>query len=188
MDVFNPDIWKTALIQDWLAILVVWIVLFFSSVYVGSMLIRRWRRIAKSKKAMFHFETYERGTFWTKEPLGPEEVIQVRGVWHVTNVSFRTTALTHFRLRGVSTEHHFLAVRGLDNSEFLLLPDVKYDIEIYCVITEAKHRPLKPFRADVCFKDGDGNEHRVRRVPFKYRTFAGISLEAAVNQASRDVR
>jgi hypothetical protein len=188
MDFLNPDIWKTALIEDWPAILVVWIALFFSSVYGGSTLIRGWRRIAKSKRAMFYFETYERGTFWTKEPLGPEEIIQVRGVWHVTNVSLRKTALTHFRLRGATTKRHFLAVRGVDNSEPLLLPDVRYDIEIYCVITETKHRPLKSFRTDVCFKDGDGKEHWVRRVTFKYRTFAGISLEAKVDQASRDVR
>jgi hypothetical protein len=173
MDLLNPDIWKATLIEDWLAILVVWIVLFFGSVYGGSILIRGWQRIAKSRRASFRFETYERGTFWTKESLWPEEIIQIRGVWHVTNVSFRKVALTQFRLRGMTTEHHLLTVRGSDSSEQLLLPGEKYDVEINCAIRETKDREPKSFSADVCFRDSDGKEHRVRRVPFAYRTFAG---------------
>jgi len=173
MDFLNPDIWKAALVQDWLAILVVWIVLFFGWVYGGSMLIRGWRKIAKSRRASFRFETYERGTFWTKESVWPEEIIQMRGVWHVTNISFRQVALTHFRLRGVTTEHHLLTVRGSDNPEQLLLPDEKYDVEINCAIRETEGREPKSFGADVCFRDSDGKEHWVRQVPFAYRTFSG---------------
>jgi hypothetical protein len=173
MDFLNPDTWKAALIQDWLVVLVVWIVLFSGSVYGGSMLIRGWWSIAKSRRASFRFETYERGTFWTKESVWPEEIIQMRGVWHVTNVSFRQVALTHFRLRDVTTEHHLLTVWGSDNSEQLLLPDETYDVEINCVIRETKDREPKSFCADVCFRDSDGKEHWVRRVPFTYRTFAG---------------
>jgi hypothetical protein len=178
MDFLNPDIWKTTLIQDWLAILVVWIVLFFGSVYGGSMLIRGWRTVAKYRRASFQFETYERGTFWTKESVWPDEVVQMRGVWHVTNVSFRKVALTQFRLRGVTTEHHLLTVRGSDNSGPLLLPGEKYDVEINCAIRETKDRQPKSFRADVYFSDSDGREHRVRRVLFAYRTFAGAAPDA----------
>jgi hypothetical protein len=178
MDFFNPDIWKAALVQDWIAILVVWVILFLVSVFGGSLLVRGWRRIAKSRRASFQFETYERGTFWTKESVWPDEVIQMRGVWHVTNVSFRRVALTHFRLRGLTTEHHLLTVRGADRSEQLLLPDKKYDVEINCVIRETKDRKPKSFRADVFFKDSDGKEHRVRRVPFAYRSFAGLTPDA----------
>ena len=178
MDFFNPDLWKAALAQDWLAILVVWIVLFFGSVYGGAMLIRGWRWIAKSRRASFRFETYQRGTFWTKESVWPDEIIQIRGVWHVTNVSFRRVALTHFRLRGMTTEHHLLTVRGSDNSDQLLLPDETYDVEINCAIRETKDREPKTFRADVLFRDSDGKEHRVRRVPFMYRTFAGVTPDA----------
>jgi len=174
MDFLNPDIWKTTLIQDWFTILIVWIILFIGFVYGGSMLVRRWQRITKSRRAALQFETYERGTFWTKASLGPEEVIQVRGVWQVTNVSFRQVALTHFGLRGVTTEHHLLAVRGSDDPEHLLLPGVKYDVEINCVIRQTKDLQAKSFFADVRFKDSDGKEHRVRRVPFMYRTFAAV--------------
>src|SRR5262245_58522585 len=109
MDLFNPNIWKTAFIQDWPAILAVWAVLFLCSICVGSVLIRNWKRLARSKSAVFRFETYERGTFWTKEPLGGDEVIQLRGVWRVTNLSFRQVALSQFRLRGLTTQHHLLA-------------------------------------------------------------------------------
>ena len=117
---------------------------------------------------MLQFVTYERGTFWTKASLGPEEVVQVRGVWHVANASFRQVSLRHFRLCGLTTDHHLLAVQGSDNSA-QLLPGGEYDVEINCVIRERKDRQPKSFRADVCFKDSDGKEHRVRRVPFAYR-------------------
>lgn len=169
MDFLNPDLWKTAIVQDWLAILAVWTVLFVGSLYLGSMLFHGWQRIAKSRRATLQFVTYERGTFWTKASLGLEEIVQVRGVWHVTNASFRQVALRHFRLRSVTTDHHLLAVQGSDNSAQLLLAGGKYDVEINCVIRKRKGRQPKSFRADVCFKDSDGKEHWVRRVPFAYR-------------------
>jgi len=175
MDLFNPEIWKAALVQDWMTILVVWILLFIVFICGSSILVRRWRGSTKSRRARLQFVTYERGTFWTNEPFRSEEIAQLRGVWHVTNASVGKVTLKHFRLRGVTTDHHLLAVSGSDNSEWLLLPHARHDVEINCVLKEMTARRPRSFRADVCFEDGDGCEHWVRRVPFTYRTSAPVN-------------
>jgi hypothetical protein len=170
MDLLNPEIWKTALVQDWMTILVVWILLFIVFFWGGSILVRRWRRFTTSRRARLQFVTYERGTFWTNEPLRSKEIAQVRGVWHATNASAKKVMLKHFRLRGVTTDHHLLSVSGSDNSDRFLLPHEKHDVEIYCVMNRTAARRPRLFRADVCFVDSDGYKHWVRRVPFTYRT------------------
>ena len=117
MDLLSLEIWKAAIVQDWIPILAVWILLFIILVYGGSRLIRRWRGSTESAGTGIKFVTYERGTFWTKKSFRLKEIAQLRGVWHVTNASAATVTRRHFRLRGVATGHHLLAVSGSDNSE-----------------------------------------------------------------------
>jgi hypothetical protein len=168
----NPDLWKTALIQDWLAIFVAWITLFGAFVIASWISVRLRRGSRKPGKATLQFVTYERGTFWTKQSSGLEEIAHLRGVWRVTNATDSEVRLKDFQFRGVTTEHRSLAVGGSGDPGDVLPSNTMREVEINCVIHVPTTQRLKLFRADVCFADRHGHEYWTRRVPFTYRASA----------------
>jgi hypothetical protein len=166
----NPDLWKTALVQDWMAIFVAWITLFGAFVIASWISVRLRRGSRRPGKATLQFVTYQRGTFWTKQSSGLEEITHLRGVWRVTNTTDSDVRLKDFRLRRLATEHRSFAVGGSGDPGYVLPPNAMREVEINCVIQQTAIRRDKPLRADVCFEDHSGNEYWVRRVTFTYRT------------------